>query len=358
MTIIDYTATGTTALKNWEIMTKASDEKLVYEDSSTFWPFHAVFMTHIDNMDWTNIMTYNVAGIGNVNLIDKYGQIEIATIEHERTANNAALAADATDAVAKEKKLKGRAMYTYLFNSVDSKFKKHLTETNSEHKCYGPSSWKIVTEHSIKSDNQNIRRAYCKTHTMTLAEYDYDVNKLISGIEDNNKVLTACGQEDKALTANLFRILKDDPCQEFVDWVLAKQTTWDEGATFDLQNFMRNAKTKYNNYVADGLWKRKKTATDIKKESDVVALTASVARLEALLAQKNADKSGNGGTRNSTGWRNVPPAANESHTKSKNGTTFYWCAHHKFWTKTHTTETCMKGKQIFRITRNRMMTKI
>ena len=77
MTIIDYTATGTTALKNWEIMTKAGDEKLAYEDSSTFWPLHGVFMTYIDNMDWTNIMTYNVAGIGNVNLVEKYGQVDI-----------------------------------------------------------------------------------------------------------------------------------------------------------------------------------------------------------------------------------------------------------------------------------------
>lgn len=95
-------------------------------------------MTHIDSMDWTGVMTYNVAGVGNVSLVNKYRQIEMATIDHER-ANIAAISAAKTDnADTKEKKLKERAMYTYLFNSIDCKFKKHLTQTSDSHKCYGP----------------------------------------------------------------------------------------------------------------------------------------------------------------------------------------------------------------------------
>lgn len=117
-----------------------------------------------------------------------------------------------------------------------------------------------------------------------MAEYDHGVCKLNSSIEDNNNILEACGQEDRALTTNLFRILKEVPCQEFGDWVLAIQSGWVKGTAFDLNNFMKNAKTKYNNFVADGLWKKKKTAADIKKESDVVALTASVTRLGEMLA--------------------------------------------------------------------------
>ena len=94
----------------------------------------------------------------------------------------------------------------------------------------------------MKSDNQNIRRALCRTHTWTLAEHENDVDKLITNIEENNTMLEACGQEDKALAANLFRILKEAPCREFVDWVLSKQTAWDEGSNFDVENFMKNTK--------------------------------------------------------------------------------------------------------------------
>ena len=146
-------------------------------------------------------------------------------------------------------------MYTYLFNSIDSKFKKFFMKKSGTHKQHGPIAWKIITEHCIKSDNQNIRRALCRTHTLTLVEHDNDVDKLIMNVEENNAMLEACGQEDKALAANLFRILKEAPCREFVDWVLSKQTAWDEGNNFDVENFMKNAKTKYNNFVTDGLWK-------------------------------------------------------------------------------------------------------
>ena len=344
MPLIDYTATGTTALKNWEIMTKASDEKLAYDDSTTFWPFHCVFMTHINNMDWTEIMTYD-----GVDLLDNFGQIEMDTLTDANRVLGATLAAEANNLEAQRKVLKGKAMFTYLFNSIDSKFKKFFMKQSTTHRQHGPIAWKIITEHCIKSDNQNVRRALCKTHTLTLAEYDNDVDKLITSVEENNAVLEACGQEDKAVAANLFRILKEAPCREFVDWVLSKQTSWDEGVNnFDLENFMKNAKTKYHNFVADGLWKKKKTADDVKKESEIVALTATVAELKALMAQnpnknfKNNDDKNKSGT----GWRNTPPKEGEPTTIERNGTTFNWCAHHKFWTKTHTTETCIKGKYV------------
>ena len=339
MGIIDYSATGTTALKNWEIMTKAGDEKLDYDNSQSFWPFHAMFVTHIHNMDWTDVLTFNVGGT-DLSLTDKYGQIETATIDTARRTNDAAIAADANNAVAKIQKLKYQAIYTYLFNCLDSKFKKYMTTNSANHKHHGPLAWKLITEHCVKSDNQNIRRALCKTHTMNLSDYDNDVDKLINSIEENNNILSASGRVDSAVTANLFRILKAAPCEEFTSWVLNKQTMWDEGGVFDVENFMKNAKIKYNSMVSDGIWKKVKTAEDLKKDSEIVALTASVKELKALVA--NSKDSNNNRNANS-GWRNKPPASNQPTTITKNGKTYNWCKHHKFWTQTHTSETCRKG---------------
>ena len=340
MGLIDYSATGTTALKNWEIMTKAGDEKLEYDNSQSFWPFHAMFVTHIHNMDWMDVLTFTVGGT-DLNLTDKYGQIERQTIEAARLDNEATLVATPDSAVALKKKLKCQAIYTYLFNCLDSKFKKYLTNNSTNHKHYGPSAWKIITEHCVKNDNQNIRRALCKTHTMNLADFDNDVDKLITAIEENNNVLSASGKIDSSVTANLFRILKAAPCEEFVTWVLNKQTTWDEGQAFDVENFMRNARIKYNSLVNDGLWKKVKTTEDLKKDSEIVALTATVKELKAFMA--NSKQNNNGNRNANSGWRNKPPADKEPTTITKNGKTYNWCIHHKFWTQTHTSDTCRKG---------------
>ena len=125
MTLIDYTATGSTALKNWEIMTRSSDEKLVYDDSTTFWPFHCVFMTHINNMDWTEIMSYAPRnGAPEISLLDNFGQIEMNVLTDANRTLNAGRAANVADQTINRKILKGKAMFTYLFNSIDSKFKK------------------------------------------------------------------------------------------------------------------------------------------------------------------------------------------------------------------------------------------
>ena len=59
--IVHYAATRSNCLKNWELMNKAKDEKLVFkQDKSTFWTFHKTFSNHIRNMGWEDIMLYRV----------------------------------------------------------------------------------------------------------------------------------------------------------------------------------------------------------------------------------------------------------------------------------------------------------
>ena len=63
MGIIDYSASGANRLKNWELMIKATDKKLIYkQDKSNFWIFHEIFSTHILNMGWDDAMKFQVAG--------------------------------------------------------------------------------------------------------------------------------------------------------------------------------------------------------------------------------------------------------------------------------------------------------
>jgi hypothetical protein len=329
MSIIDYGATGTSRLKMWELMMKLGSRTLSYDDNDQFWPFHEMFLNHIENMVWTEVFTVPVNG-ANKNLSTNFGEVttnDILTEKLNRENNG-------TAAEKERFALKWRAVYTFLLNSMDAKFTRHITHSANTHLRHGPLAWKVITNHCVKNDNQTIRRALCSAHTLNLADFENDVDKLISHIQDNMMIPYSSGETDKSVTAHLFRILKKAPCEEFVSWVIQKQTVWDEGGNFDLQNFMSNAKSKYQNYVKDKLWKGVKMIKDMEKESKLVALNAKLERLECLLASKenNNKQTGNG---TSSNWRTTPPTNGEKHEKQVKGKTFYWCKYHKFWTPSH-----------------------
>ena len=103
------------------------------------------------------------------------------------------------------------------------------------HHRIGPLAWKFIIDHSVKNDNQTIRRALCNTHTITLSDFDFNVDKLIIHIQQNLRVLTSRGKSDCSIAANLFCILKIALCAEFRSWVVQKQTIWDKGGNFDLE---------------------------------------------------------------------------------------------------------------------------
>lgn len=320
MSIIDYGATGANRLKNWELMTKPALETLTYEDNENFWPFHETFLNHIENMGWEDIMEYTVDNVEK-DLSTQFGEVPISIVEDFRTD---VAARPATDAAA-----------------------------NILRHRMGPLAWKFITDHSVKNDNQTIRRALCSTHTITLSDFDYNVDKLITHIQQNLRVLTSSGESDRSIAANLFRILKIAPCAEFCSWVVQKQTIWDEGGPFDLENFMKNAKSKYNHYVQDKLWNKKTTMTDIKKETDIVALTSKIDRLEALLAKTSATSSNSHSSSSSnsnsnssrTGWKITAPQKGDPWSKTVNGKLFHWCKYHNFWSTQHNSNNCRKGEK-------------
>ena len=98
-------------------------------------------------------------------------------------------------------------MYTWLLNLVDQDFKEYLTQNAAKHNCQGEQAWTLITEYSVKSDKQTMRRAMCKIHKLKLHDFDYNVHGLISGIIDNKAILSSCGETDNSIISNLFQIL-------------------------------------------------------------------------------------------------------------------------------------------------------
>ena len=224
---------------------------------------------------------------------------------------------------------------------MDKDFKKYLTQNAGKHERQGPMAWKMITKHAVKSDKQAIRRAMCKMHTLNLEKFNHNINDLIGTVVTNKAILESCGETDNSIASNLFRILEDAPCEEFKIWMLGHQNTYDDGGAFDLDNFMTSCKTKYSNYVADGLWRSsKKTKKDLEKDSEIVALNRKIDKLEQLLLAQKNDSSNNQG--NKTSWKIVAPKSGEAWTVDKNGKTWNWCKYHKYWTTGHKTDNCCK----------------
>ena len=145
MSIIDYTATGANRLKNWELMTKAGTHKLSYDKADQFWPFHEMFLNHIENMGWTEVFIIPVKGTDK-DLSTNFGEIETSDIVTEKELQEAN-----TTATDKNRyKLKWRAIYTFLLNSMDEKFTRHMTHSSSTHLRQGPLAWKVITNHCVK----------------------------------------------------------------------------------------------------------------------------------------------------------------------------------------------------------------
>ena len=78
--LINYAATGANALKYWDIMTTAIPTKLSVDKYFRFWPFHIMFMNHIENMVWITSLVFTESGT-DYNIAEDFGQVRIETIE-------------------------------------------------------------------------------------------------------------------------------------------------------------------------------------------------------------------------------------------------------------------------------------
>ena len=125
--LINYAATGANALKNWDLMTRATPTKLSVEKDFRFWPFHEIFMNHIKNMGWITSLIFTESGT-DYNITKDFGQFKIEALETDYQALE--IATQPTDDI---KKLKFRGLYTWLFNSSNESAQDFLAKESDNH---------------------------------------------------------------------------------------------------------------------------------------------------------------------------------------------------------------------------------
>ena len=125
--LINYTATRANALKNWHLMTRAASKKPSIKKDFRFWPFHEMFMNHIENMGWITSLIITESGT-DYNIAKDFEQVKIEKIETDYQALK--IATQPTDNI---KKLKLLGVYTWIFNSCDESSKYFLAKESNNH---------------------------------------------------------------------------------------------------------------------------------------------------------------------------------------------------------------------------------
>ena len=171
--VINYAATEANALKNWDLMTRAAPTKLSVEKDFQFWPFHEMFMNHIENMGWITSLVFTKSAT-DYNIVKDFGQVKVETIETDYKALEVA-----TQSTENIKKLKLRGLYTWLFNSRDELAQNLLSEEIDNHHQFGPLAWKVLTTNILRGIKKGICCAKNIIHGLSLEKFDNNIKSLV-----------------------------------------------------------------------------------------------------------------------------------------------------------------------------------
>lgn len=187
-----------------------------------------------------------------------------------------------------------------------------------------------------------------------IATISYDITKLNQHVNTLMEQLTARGGTTNDLLANLFRAYKSVKDRTFVQYIVLKESDYEEGSSqLTYTKLMLLADNKYKILKEKGEW-----CAPSAEEEKIIALQADLKKLRSQQkggkkgkgkegkdekqggkGKKGNDKSKKGKKDNA--WMYEAPKEGEPHEKTKNGKKWIFCKHHKRWGE-HTSEECKK----------------
>ena len=309
-----------------------------------------------------DIPTINAGVANNYNLLEQFGQIKLQeVIDHAtnnwigrqtRAAQNAVM------------------MYYCIMASITEEANvKVLTETDKfiiNGIPDGPSLFKYLV------DVVNIDTRATVTHIRTnlsnldsqISALNFDIEKFNLYVKEQRKQLQSRGERSDDILVNLFKAYNNVPDKVFVDYILRKKESYEEGSDVTVDTLMADSLNRYQALKSEGKWK-----LESPEDKNYVALQTELSEFKDLLKKsklklsdkslpkssnksgkkKNSNKSDHGNKQKSTKkadekWRKLPPKDNEPQSKVVKGKTYHWCIHHMAWVRHHPDE-CQLKKQ-------------
>ena len=132
-------------------------------------------------------------------------------------------------------------------------------------------AWKLLTTKILRGVKQDLFCAQNMIHTLFLEKFDNNIKSWVKYLKGNYKLLLSCGESESSIIANLLRVLKKPPSYKFTSYIKCFQEKYDDGKKIDLDDFMRNIVTKYEELVKYGQWDKK-----YEKDVEILNLTSHI----------------------------------------------------------------------------------
>lgn len=224
----------------------------------------------------------------------------------------------------------------------------------------GPSLFKYLV------DAVNIDTRATVTHIRTnlsnldiqISSLNFDVERFNLYVKEQRKQLHSRGERSDDILVNLFKAYNNVPDKIFVDYMLRKKESYEEGAEVTVDSLMADALNRFQALKSEGKWK-----LESPEDKSFIALQSEISEFKTLLKKsklKLADSNSSKTKKNrkqSKGdnfkskskkqdekWRKTPPKDDEPKTKAIKGKTYHWCDHHMAWVR-HKPEECNLKKQ-------------
>lgn len=280
-----------------------------------------------------------------LNLIESYGEITKEHIaKHARTYVESPTRA-AQDSI---------ALYHWAMNNLSKEGKAKMVRLTKEYTIRGTQAGALfikVYTAECRADSRATISAI-RSNLRNLPEYfpsvEFDVPKLREYTIDQLHALEVRGAETHDLLDILFQTMKKAPNQDFVDFIGQSQNDWERNKIeLTPESLLDDAKSKYLTLIDTKQWDAPSEET-----AKIVALESKLMNLEKQLKSKKDQGNDNNAGRNRDGnrdgkrkekeaWMLKPPQPGDRQPKHWNKKDWWYCEHHKEWTR-HKSDECKK----------------
>ena len=137
--------------------------------------------------------------------------------------------------------------------------------------------FKMLSTKIVQCTKATVRLARTSLHTITLKDYNYNVETLVNEMESKIKLLSCGGEEPHSVFADIFRIFSKAKNEEFRSLVQQYSRLYDEGTPYEYDWLLNTFVTKYKQLINEGEWK------DGKDETNMVAMLQQIQYENTLL---------------------------------------------------------------------------
>jgi hypothetical protein len=290
-----------------------------------------MFITKVEQkaelFGWAPILTIPTATMGNLSLLDHYGQITLADIKaHAITYMNAE----------SRQRQDSFHLKAFLGASLNDTFMMRVLAHKDQYLVggiqHGPSLFRVIlslvglhTKATVAVINASLRKL-----PMKMEECGSDIVSFNEYVVNQCSELTARGKVAQDLVSLLFEAYNTASNNQFRTYMSQKWQNVLDGTTCELNAYevMSMAEEYYKHRLTTGEWKEDRK---IEKRSSIDHLVALKAEFEAYKAQVTKrfnERKSNRNNDTKMGWKEVEPKGNEPHYKTINGKEYVFCPHH------------------------------